>query len=97
MITYSQLPKTSEGSPPDVEAITDDGNAEMVALTDLINEGGFEILLPKDRDEDGKFHFTIPGDQVGEFSEYTYDVDGGLLEQEMEKWNQAAIEAAENG
>jgi hypothetical protein len=94
MIEYSQVIDGEDG-PKDVLVKTDDNNAEMAAFEELISECDFEIDLPKDRDSDGRFHFTIPGKDVGEFGEASYDIDNGMLERLTETWNQALLDQAE--
>lgn len=92
MIDYQRL---DTGTPKDVLVITDDGNAEMAALDEMIKECGFEIELPEDRNADGKFQFTVPGSVVGEFSECLYDIDQGKLEDLLDRWNQETLDVAE--
>jgi hypothetical protein len=96
MIKYEKA--NTEGSPPDVEMITDDADGEMIALEEMIKEAEFEgIILPPDRSvEDGNFHILIPGKDVGEFSDAVWDIDRGLLENKIEMWNAKALEDAEN-
>jgi hypothetical protein len=95
-IEYKQLPSTTDEFPPDVEMTTDDSDGEMSALEEMIRDCEFEgITLPDESGEDGKFHITIPGAAVGEFSECVYDIDGGQLEQLTEEWNDQALADAE--
>lgn len=92
MIKYVKL---ATGTPPDVEMITDDSNAEMAALEEMIAETEFEdIELPSERGDDGDFHITIPGESVGEFSECVWGIDGGVLDGLTEQWNQEVLDAA---
>lgn len=86
MIEYHRL--EADGGPRDVVLTTDDNNAEMALLSDMLKECEFEgINLPDDPEQDGKFHVTIPGNQVGEFSECVYDIDDGKLQNLTDKWN----------
>jgi hypothetical protein len=86
------------GPPMDIEAKTDDSNAELAELRDLFNEGEFE---PGDwktvanfdaatAGEDGLTMFVIPGDEAGEISDY-WDELGAFLHE----CNQKAMAAAE--
>jgi imidazoleglycerol phosphate synthase glutamine amidotransferase subunit HisH len=98
MIEYKQLEKNDDAKIPcDVELITDDSDAEMAGLKDMIEECGFEIELPEhnSRGEDGNFHVIIPGGMVGEFSDCVYEIDNGKLDKLTEKWNEEALAAAE--
>jgi hypothetical protein len=90
MINYHRL-ESHGGGPRDVILTTDDNDAEMTQLAEMIKQCEFEIELPKDREQDGKFHIKIPGEMVGEFSECVWDVDNGKLENLTEKWNQEML------
>lgn len=90
MITYEQ---TEDGQ--DVIASTDDRNAELFDLAEIISEHEFMIEIPKDPGEDGKWHFTITREQVGEFAEMIYEIDGGELERLIAEWNTEPQRSAE--
>jgi hypothetical protein len=95
MIEYKRLEQTTDGF-RDVELITDDANAEIAALEEMIEECEFDIRLPADPNSDGKFHVTIPGAAVGEFSECVYEIDDGQLDVLTDQWNQEILDAAES-
>lgn len=84
MIEYHRLEGDGQRN---VILTTDDSAAEMLSLEELIDECGLDIELPTKREQDNKFHVTIPGELVGEFSDVVYDVDGGKLANLIEKWN----------
>lgn len=93
MIRYEQV---GDGTPKDVVVITDDKNAEMIDLEDLIEQGDFHVPEFADAkpDEEGLFRFTIEGGQVADFADVVWDVDNGLLEQQLQEWNEKAREDA---
>jgi hypothetical protein len=97
MITYERQEATSPEFPRDVKLITDDSDAEMAQLQEMIAECEFDAIeLPKEPDADGKFSFIIPGAAVGEFSEFVWDIDNGQLEGLTEQWNAEMISAMDD-
>jgi hypothetical protein len=88
MIRYERL---ETGTPKDVKVVTDDADLEMSGFKEMIAECGFEIELPGEPERDGNFVFTIPGMMVGEFADCTYEIDDGLLEKEIERWNHKTV------
>lgn len=99
MIRYEKL---ETGTPPDVKLFTDDANGEMSSLNEMFDSVDWpdaktrvNLDEAKDRNADGLFEFIIPGDEVGEVSEFIYDIDNGLLESEIEKWNRMLVDGEE--
>lgn len=83
MISFRQL---DSGTPRDVEVTTDDGDAEMADLAELLDDFDLDdfIQLPDERDAAGNFVFTIPGDEVGELGE-VFEPLGAWTEEQAEK------------
>lgn len=96
MIEYHRLESKEEGKPRAVRVITDDKNAELSMLTDTLDESDSnEMVAYKNLREarlvNDKCEFIVPGDEVGEFSDLIWDIDGGKLEGLIEKWNEEMI------
>lgn len=101
MIKYERLEqKTNKLN--DVKLITDDQNGEMAEIEDafrdydsgdLVSFGNFEAATRND--STNQFEFVIPGNEVGEFSDFIWDVDNGKLENLIDEWNEETLAKAE--
>lgn len=78
MLEYKQLPP-SDG-PADIEVSTDDGGAELLALTEALEEEEYEgqtvaNLKEATRGEDGLWRFVIPGAEAMDVADLLEDRD----------------------
>lgn len=103
MITFKQL---AGGTPPDIEVTTDDHNAELAAMTDAFEayeaETGETLIAASRLDqasmEGDELMFVIPGEEASAVAECFENSDAWEslpLSEQLEKWNDEAVERAE--
>lgn len=94
MIRFKQL---ETGTPKDIEVSTDDANAEMAGLMEMLDEvdwsdGPFrESFDGAKRNDAGELVFVIPGDEAGDLADIWNE-----LAEFLEARNREVIETAES-